>query len=90
MSRAFQIQTTYYGMRNEVVQINLALHAKSAVLRAVSHMQDNTYGASTCEVFDTQTSELHAAIHHAVNGVITIQYVRRSTRPEHGPVYHDS
>jgi hypothetical protein len=63
----YTIQTTYYEPTanpeiNLECQINLARHPRSAVLRAIDHMQMNTYGAVVCEVFDTNTCEVHATI----------------------------
>ena len=73
------IQTTYFGNRNVVLKVNKASYANSAVLRAVDHMQMNDYGARVAEVFDDETSELHAVITNNVKGEIRIIYKRDVT-----------
>lgn len=69
------IQTTFYQGRT-VVKVNTAVHANSAVLRCVDHMQLNHYSATAAEVFDNQSGVLHAVIHRSVTGRITIIYKR--------------
>lgn len=81
----FTVQTTFYerpkltSQPREECQINLAKYPRSAVLRAVDHMQTNRYGADFCEVFDTNTNESHARIWLRMDGRIEIEYGRDST-----------
>lgn len=74
-ARVLNIRTTY-TFRNEVTRINRAVHANSAVLRAVDHMQLNHYGATLAEVYDLNTAELHAIIKRTMSGKIIIMYER--------------
>lgn len=74
------IQTMYYRGKQEI-KINRAKHANSAVLRAVDHMQLNSYGATVAEVYDTETAELHAVITHNVAGRISIVFRRDPIKP---------
>lgn len=75
-----QIQSTYYGPDKKEVQINLAKHERSAVMRAIDHMSLNHYGAAVCEVFDTNTAQLHAVITRNFNGKITLAFLRDPCR----------
>lgn len=76
------IQTTFYGMNKAVVKVNKAVHDRSAVLRAVDHMQMDSYGAFVAEVFDTETTELHAVITSNVEGRISIVFRRDAAEPK--------
>jgi len=67
---------TNYSYRGEIVKINKASNANTAVLRAIDHMQMNHYGASLAEIIDNITGDLHAVIHHNVAGKITILFKR--------------
>ncbi len=78
------IRTVYY-LRREVVHVNAAKHANSAVERAVGHMQIDDYGASACEVFDHESGKLHAVLTNArVNGKLEMRivYKREPQKPE--------
>lgn len=55
------IQTDYYDGK-KLVRSNHAKHPNSAVCLAVKHMQTRRYSATTCEVFDTSSGELHAVL----------------------------
>ena len=55
------IRTDYYNGK-ELIKTNRATYPNSAVLRCVDHMQLNDYGATTAEVFDEDTGELHAVV----------------------------
>lgn len=72
---AFPIKTVYY-LKHTVQRINHAAHANSAVPRCVGHMQLNRYSATTAEVFDTTTGELHAVITRSIDGTIRIVFKR--------------
>ena len=74
------IQTTYY-LGNTVKQINRAAHARSAVLRAVDHMQMNDYHAAVAEVFDLETGELHAVLTYSAAGQLAIVFRRDPKDP---------
>ena len=76
------IQTTYYGMNKTVVKINKAKHDRNAVLRAVDHLQMNSYGAAVVEVYDTETTELHAVITSNDMGRISIVFRRDPVDPK--------
>lgn len=76
------IQTTFYGMNKAVVKTNRAKHDRSAVLRAVDHLQMNSYGAAVVEVVDMETSELHAVLTHSTSGRITVVFQRDPTDPK--------
>ncbi len=88
MDDGYRIQTTFYGPgtpegdAKPEVKINLAKHPRSAVLRAIDHMQLNTYGAVACEVFDTNTNERHATIRRYIGegNRIEIEYGRDPTK----------
>ncbi len=82
LTQTRNIQTTYYGHKKSIViQINLAVHARRAVLHAVDHMQMNQYGAFVAEVIDTETAELHAIITRSVTGRISIVFSRDPANP---------
>ena len=74
------IQTTFYRGK-EVVRVNRAVHARTAVLRCVDHMQMNSYGATVAEVYDLDTAELHAVVTHSVSGKISIVFRRDPANP---------
>ena len=57
-----KIETRYYNRKREVIQINRAIYARTAVLRAVDHMQLDDYGAHVAEVFDIENGALHAVL----------------------------
>lgn len=67
---------TVYHRRNEPPKITRALNANRAVATAVAHMQINQYGSHLCEVYDSETGELHAIIKRSVNGRLTIDFQR--------------
>lgn len=73
---ARNVRTTYYGDKKAktIVKINRAQYADKAILHAVSHMHQNTYGAFIAEVYDEDTSELYSVITRDVNGRITIVF----------------
>jgi hypothetical protein len=77
----FTIKTVFYTQR-EVVKTNSGNDANMAVARCILHMQINRYGATTAEVYDSETGELHAAIRRHMNGTITIQYKRDPAKYE--------
>ena len=71
-----KIQTVFY-FGKQIAKTNRAVHANSAVLRCVDHMQLNTYGANSAEVFDERTGTLHAVIRRPIgSNTITILYKR--------------
>jgi hypothetical protein len=74
-SQSRPIQTSYF-FRSDLVKTNNAKHANSAVLRCVDHMQLNHYGATSAEVFDNQTGELHAVVARSMDSKITILFKR--------------
>jgi hypothetical protein len=63
------ILTTYWRDK-EVVKTTRAKHPDKAVLHCVDHMQLNDYGATTAEVYDTETGEPHATVTHSVVGEV--------------------
>jgi hypothetical protein len=69
------IQTTYF-YRDEVVKVNRSASANSAVVRCVDHLQMNHYGASTAEVFDALSGQLHAVFRYSTTGEIRIIFKR--------------
>ena len=69
------IQTVYYE-RGEVVAKNSAIYPNNAVLHCVNHMQLNSYGADTAEVYDVYTGELHAQIKRSKSDTVEIVYKR--------------
>lgn len=77
------IQTTYYARGHKrVVKINKAIHANSAVLRCVDHMQQRHYiEAAVAEVFDLKDGALHAVITSNLEGRITIVF-KREVQPD--------
>lgn len=78
MAKNWQIVTHYYR-ESLLVRTNRAVHANSAVLRCVDHMQHNHYGADVAEVFDDGDGTLHAVITHSVIGRIEIVFKREVT-----------
>jgi hypothetical protein len=74
------IKTVFYRGKVEI-KTNRAKHANSAVLRAVDHMQLNSYGATVAEVYDEETAELHAVVTHNVAGRISIVFRRDPVAP---------
>ena len=69
MSRGqYPIKTTYYHGK-QLVKINPARHANSAVERCVGHMQISHYNATVAEVFDGASGVLHAVITRTVKGM---------------------
>lgn len=76
------IRSVYYSdlTARTVEKVNRGLHARSAVPRAIDHMQVNHYSALLCEVYDDTTGELHAVIRRKVDkGEIVILYRREVT-----------
>lgn len=67
---------TEYSFRGELLKVNRASDPNRAVPNCIAHMQINKYGASIAEVWDTETSELHAVIRRSMNGNINIVYRR--------------
>lgn len=82
---ARSIQTTYYsrgiGRSKQEVKVNLAKHARTAVLNAIDHMQMDHYGAAVAEVYDLETGELHAVITSAVTGKLSLVFLRDPKSP---------
>lgn len=78
------IRTRYYvGKRYaDPIQINSSRDANVAVAQAVLHMQvahyrdNNGIPATSCEVYDDATGELHAIVTRSINGRIQIEYRR--------------
>jgi hypothetical protein len=72
------IRTKFYrGKRyHDPVQVNSSSDANWAVAKCVAHMQVNHYQASSAEVYDDNTGELHAIVTRSVNGQIRIEYRR--------------
>ncbi len=82
LTQSRNIQTTFYGnSRKVVIQVNLAVHSRKAVLHAVDHMQMNKYSAFVAEVHDLVTAELHAVITRSVTGRISIVFSRDPANP---------
>jgi hypothetical protein len=57
---ARKIRTEYYNLNSEIIKVNKALHPRSAVLRALDHIQMDDYGARSVSVTDEETGALHA------------------------------
>lgn len=78
------IRTVYYfkkggrGGEKGVAKINRALHAKSAVLHCIEHMQNNKYEAVAAEVFNEDDGTLYAVVRRTMTG-IEILYNSMST-----------
>lgn len=73
------IRTVYYSdSRARVVEkVSRGKFARTAVPRAVDHMQVNHYSAILCEVYDDTTGVLHAVIKRSIaRGEIHILYQR--------------
>lgn len=62
------IQTVYYRGK-ERVKNNAAKHPHTATLRAVHHMQLNTYEADVAEVYDAETGKLWIVIKRTMRGI---------------------
>lgn len=75
------ITTTYYANleATELVKINRAVHVRSAVLRAVDHMQMNNYGAKLAQVHDERNGKLHRVIVLSAAGKMEILYKSKMT-----------
>lgn len=78
------IKTKYYvGKRyNEPVKVNSALDANHAVATCILHMQINHYGATSAEVYDDESGQLHAVVTRSVTGMIQITYKRDPAKYE--------
>jgi hypothetical protein len=72
------VKTKFYiGKRyHDPVQINSASDANTAVATCVLRMQINQYSATSAEVYDDNTGELHAIVTRSINGQIRIDYRR--------------
>ena len=72
------IKTKYcQGKRyHDPIQVNSASDANWAVAKCVAHMQINHYEATSAEVYDDNTGELHAIVTRSINGQIRIDYRR--------------
>lgn len=72
------IKTKFYrGKRyHDPVQVNSSSDANWAVAKCVAHMQVNHYQATSAEVYDDNTGELHAIVTRSINGRIQIEYRR--------------
>lgn len=69
-----QVVTSYYN-GSKIVKINRAAYSRSAVLRCVDHMQENSYGATHVEVFDEISGTLYAVVKRSVGAqTISILY----------------
>lgn len=77
-----QIKTVFYRGK-EVVHTNRAVHANSAVLNCVNHLQFNRYEATTAEVFDEMSGELHAVFRRPVNGEQIVIVFKREFKGEY-------
>jgi hypothetical protein len=66
MSESRPIRTDYY-FNNKLVRTNRAKHPNSAILRCIDHMQLNSYGATSAEVYDENRSELHAVVTRSIS-----------------------
>ena len=73
------IKTVYFDHKRQTIKTNSSLDANQAVGKAVLHMQINRYGATSAQVYDDSTGELHADIRRAQSGTITIVYKRDPT-----------
>lgn len=73
-----QIKTKFYAGRDYAnpVKINSSSDANTAVATCVLHMQINHYGATTAEVYDDSSGQLHAIVKRSINGQLTISYRR--------------
>ncbi len=78
-----RIVTVYYDSKKSkrVLKTNYAKHARSAILRAVDHMQMNDYSAFVAVIHDEGTSELYAIITRSVTGEIRIVFRRDPSNP---------
>ena len=78
------IKTKYYvGKKyDEPVKVNTSIDANRAVATCILHMQINHYGATSAEVYDDASGQLHALIRRAISGTITIDYKRDPAKYE--------
>lgn len=74
------IKTRYYRGKHTPVKETSARWANKAVPNAIAHMQVNEYDATSCEVWDDDTGELHAVIKRSIKGNIEIVFHRRPVR----------
>lgn len=72
------IKTKYYRNKryHDPIQVNSASDANWAVAKCVAHMQVDHYSATSAEVYDDNTGELHAIVTRSINGRIQIEYRR--------------
>lgn len=72
------IKTKYYvGKRyHDPVRVNHSSDANTAVATCVLHMQINHYGATSAEVYDDESGQLHAIVTRSISGQIQIAYKR--------------
>lgn len=68
------IRTEYYNHKAETLKVNNASSPRSAILRAVDHLQTNTYGAKVADIFDNETAELYAVVVSDLHGKISIAF----------------
>jgi len=64
-----------------VVKTTRSKHPSSAILHAVDHLQLDHYGASLCEVFNSQTGVLWAVLKRTAQK-IEIVYKRKVKEPK--------
>lgn len=72
---------TDYNLNKETKKVTHTTTAKKAVTNAISHLQENDYGANIVIVTDTETAELHAIIKMSPTGNISIVFKRDPKSP---------
>lgn len=79
-----KIKTKYYiGKRyDNPIKTNHSLDANMAVATCVLHMQVNHYGATSAEVYDDESGQLHAVVTRSIAGNIAITYKRDPAKYE--------
>lgn len=63
------ICTGYFNHRHQRLKLphhNMSAKPNAACMRAYFHMAANTYGASYCEVYDTETGQLYAQFRNRI------------------------
>lgn len=79
------IVTSYYRGK-ALVKATMSSHPNNAVVNAIGHMQINEYQATTCEVYDGDSGELHAVIRRKMNADIEILFRREVVRKDFEPI----
>ncbi len=79
----FTIRTYYYDHKGNVLRTVAAAHPNSAMESALRRMALNLYAATTAQVVDTETGEVHGEVVLRKNGKIEVTYVRDPRAHEH-------